>query len=87
MKRQNTKGGKGEKDTDKACFKRSVCRKPFYRKNMSPSNIEDVSPITYNLNGRVSVLVKAMGQEPTKNRIISINQIQKVKALFEVAAC
>jgi len=28
-----------------------------------------------------------MGQEPTENKIISINQIQKVKALFEVPAC
>jgi len=32
--RQNMEDGRGEKGTDIACFKWSVCRKPFYGKNM-----------------------------------------------------
>lgn len=47
MKRQNMEDGRGEKGTYIACFKLSVCRKPFYRKNMSPSNTEDVSPLQF----------------------------------------
>lgn len=86
LKRQNMEDGRGKKRTDIACFNDPFAENHSTERT-SPSNTEDVSLIAYNLNGRFSVLVNTKGQEHTENKIISTNQIQQVKVLFEVPAC